>query len=319
MSISPKFFLLYLTLVGITLISCPAGSDYKSLSKIDDRPPVGFKLVKYIGPAIDGTRNLDSPVDISFSAGGRLFICDNGNDRIVSLDKNSGFLRETGGGGLGEEQLSSPIAIAFDHGLTLLVADNQQRKVKRFDRSLNFIDWFYQYTTEDGSTADVGKPMGIYVSSSGYIFLSDGDDNRVLVLDGFYKLQQEVGGFGYGNGELSSPRGIITDPSDKIYIADSENGRVAIYNNLGEYLGSIGDAQLKGPIDIARDRFGYIYVSDKTLRSILIFSQYGEFLMESASSGIVFGNPMGMAFSPAGELYIADEKLNRIVILSISR
>jgi len=203
--------------------------------------------------------------------------------------------------------------------LTLMVADSQLRQVKRFDRNLNFIDSFFEYKSGQGVLANVGRPAGIFISRRGDIYISDTDNNRVMVLDGFYNLQTELGGFGFGYGELSGPRGLVTGTTDNLFVADMRNHRISVYNNLGEYQGDFGSDRLRSPVDISIDSHGYLYISDEELHSVMVFSSSGRYMTDSMEHGLAFGEPAGLQFSPSGNLCIADRDRNQILILETMR
>jgi DNA-binding beta-propeller fold protein YncE len=280
---------------------------------------IDFNYLTSIGPLIEGTKPLYKPLDIDFDVDGNIFICDNGNDRIVKLNPRFGFVREVGGFGVGNEQFSDPADIAFDNKLTLFVADSQQRKIKRFDRDLNFIDLFSEYKDESGSSSLIGKPGGIYISRPGDIYISDLDNDRVLILDSFYRLRAEVGGFGTGFGELSNPLGLTVDSSDRLYVADSDNHRISVYNSLGEFEGELGNDQLRSPSDVEIDKNGVIFVSDRITGAVHVYSPSGRYITDTAAADISFGEPAGIKLSPDGRLYVADSRRNQIVILTITR
>ena len=314
----PKYCLILLLAFSLPYISCSGAGRYEPGVITQQNPPRGFELVRYIGPTIEGGADLHSPCDIAFDVDGQMFICDNGNHRILKLGRQLAFIKEIGGFGNGNEQLANPIAIVFDNGLTLMVADTQKRRISRFDRNLNFIDFFLEYKSAE-AFANIGKPSGIHIGRNGDIYLSDDDNNRVLVLDSFYNLQSEIGGFGYGNGELSSPAGLVTDQSDNLLVADSRNGRIAVYNSVGGYSGDFGRDRLRYPIDIAIDPAGYIYVSDRNLKSVLVFSRSGKYTIESSSYGSFLDEPAGIHIHSDGYIYVADRASNRIAVLNIIR
>ena len=318
-----KFFtgIYFLILIVISLVvqACGGRGNYHHIELSSQHSPHEFRFLDSFGPEIKGSKNLNMPVDIAFDVGGLIFICDKGNNRIVKLDREHNFIREIGGFGMGNEQLTEPAAVTFDNGLTLIVVDSHQRKIKRFDRNLNYIDSFSEFAVEQGVISGILNPQGISASWSGDIYISDTGNNRVLVLDSFFKTQIEIGGFGSGYGELSDPRGLVTGMSDNLYVADSGNRRIAVYNSLGEYEGDFGYSRLRSPVDITMGPDGFLYITDEILKSILVFSPSGKFITDSAEWNIYFNEPAGLQFSPDGNLYVADSRGRKIVILRITR
>ncbi|MCP4632640.1 MAG: hypothetical protein GY855_06915 [candidate division Zixibacteria bacterium] len=315
----PKYTALPFVFSVLFLLSCGGAGNTNRTTLSSEASNIELKYSSTIGPLIKGTAQLNSPVDVAFDVDGNLFICDNGNSRIIKLDPIRNFSRDIGGFGSGNEQLSDPSGICFDHGLTLMVADSHKREIKRFDRNLNFIDSYFEYKTSDGSFKDIGSPQSVYVSRQGDIYIGESENNRVLILDGFYGFHAEVGGFGYGNGELNYPGGMATGRSDYLFVADSRNGRIAVYNNIGEYLGEFGNDRLRYPVDLVVEQRGLILVTDRELKSVLVFSQDGVLIVDSAEQGILFSEPAGIAVSTDNMVYVADRHQNIIVVLEIIR
>lgn len=318
--LSPALFVRVIMVVmafpSLLLIACAGSSgNLRIADSIDHPPPTSIELLEFIGPGLTDTDDLRAPVDVDFDLNGHLFICDLGNSRVIKLDEMHELVKEVGGISAGVEQLISPVAIASGNGLTMYIADSQRRRLVRYDRDLNYVDYFAQYNDGSGSPVIIGQPQNLYIAQSGEIYISEADRNRILILDALFNYQSEVGGFGYGIGEVSSPQGLVKNESDKLFVADSDNGRIVVYNELGQFMGEFGAEYLRNPMDITIDKWGYIYVSDSVLGSIAIFSPDGQFLLDSSEYGVALNQPTGIAFSPDDKLYVADRGSNRIAIL----
>ncbi|MBD3234196.1 MAG: hypothetical protein GF315_10790 [candidate division Zixibacteria bacterium] len=301
---------------SLLLTACAGSSgSLRIADSIEHPPPTYIELLEFVGPELTETDNLRAPVDVDFDLNGNLFICDLGNSRVIKLDEMYNLVKEVGGISVGIEKLISPIAIASGNGLTMYIADSQRRRLVRYDRDLNYVDYFAQYNDGSGSPVNIGQPQNLYIAQTGEIYISEADKNRILILDALFNYQSEVGGFGYGIGEVSSPQGLAKNESDKLLVADSDNGRIVVYNELGQFMGEFGTEHLRNPIGIAIDQWGYIYVSDSVLGSIAVFSSDGQFLLDSAEYGVALDQPTGIAFSPDDKLYVADRGSNRIAIL----
>lgn len=87
----------------------------------------------------------------------------------------------------------------------------------------------------DALTAQITRPSGVAVSSSGVVYLSDRDGNRIraVLADGSITSIAGKGTVGFsGDGgnaveaELSGPRGLTIGPDDSVYVVDQGNNRI---------------------------------------------------------------------------------------------
>ncbi len=134
---------------------------------------------------------------------------------------------------------------------------------------------------------------------------------------------------------LNTPGGIAVDANDDLYIADSLNHRVRKVDHLtglistvlgsgtGSYAGEgvAYSAALANPLALAFDIFGNLYVSENTVRvrkasGGTVVTVAGTTSGGASGEGIpAVGAQLSaycLAFSPAGDLYIADGFNNRV-------
>lgn len=55
--------------------------------------------------------------------------------------------------------------------------------IYRFDHQMNYIDSLQDFKMPDGSTSTLKKPEGIFIASTGAVYIADTDNSRVLVSD----------------------------------------------------------------------------------------------------------------------------------------
>ena len=136
------------------------------------------------------------------------------------------------------------------------------------------------------------------------------------------------GSNGAGDGQFVAPRSLAVGPDGLIYVADSGNHRIQVFDQEGKFLlkwggeGS-GPGQFNEPWGIAVSPEGEVFVADTWNHRIQVFRPTGQFLREFGTFANVqqgdvqfepgkFWGPRGLAFDPAGNLYVADTGNKRI-------
>jgi sugar lactone lactonase YvrE len=125
-----------------------------------------------------------------------------------------------------------------------------------------------------------------------------------------------TGGFGV-------PRAIAVGPKGEVYIASPEMGRVFELRAHGELLVVAGEADRILPTGLAVDPAGNLYVSDPQAGYVYRIDSQKHALTIVAGSGTVQGDggpapaarllrPAGLAWTPKGELLIADAGDHRV-------
>lgn len=164
------------------------------------------------------------------------------------------------------------------------------------------------------------EPLGIAISKAGEIFVADGVEQNVVVLDGAGLRLRSIGKRGAGPGELREPRGLaIAD--EKLYVADSGNHRVSVFALDGKFeraLGrrGFGDGELLAPNDVAVDLEGRVYVADLGNQRVVRFEKDGAFGKSWGGLGPysgLFHAPTGIA-ERGGRVFVADRDNHRVQV-----
>jgi len=124
------------------------------------------------------------------------------------------------------------------------------------------------------------SPAGIAVSESGEIWLSDGNNARVMLFDASGALLTTIG-YGDRSGgtdEFAAPAGLALDAKGDLFVVDSQRHEVRQYSPDGAFIAAIGDDALSVPRHVAVDSLGRIFVTDQALREVRVFGSDGLFL-----------------------------------------
>jgi DNA-binding beta-propeller fold protein YncE len=155
--------------------------------------------------------------------------------------------------------------------------------------------------------------------STGRIYVSDTDNNRVQIFDSAGNFLGKWGSLGSGNGQFDGPGGIaINQSTGDIYVADYGNNRIQRFTSSGAYTSQwgtmgTGDGQFKGPNGLAIDQAtGNVYVSEFVGDRVQYFTSAGVFLGKWGSSA-TFDSPVALAIDPAtSSLFVAEYNGSRV-------
>jgi trimeric autotransporter adhesin len=250
------------------------------------------------------------------------------NDVYTVAGNSGGSSGYTGDGSAATSAyLHYPDAVSVGNGNQLYIADTYNNRVQEVART-SHTEWGVSMTandvytvagnssgtggyTGDGSAATSAKlnsPEGLCVDGSINLYIADAGNNVVRQVlasnahistwagDGY--TLATVGDDGPASGAgLSSPQSVATDDAGNVYIADTNNNRIQeIAASTHTQFGiSMTD--------------GYVYT---VAGSSLGFA--GESSSGSSIADSLLDQPWGMAVDSAGNLYIADDNNNRVVV-----
>ena len=257
---------------------------------------------------------LEHPGPVVVDSSGNVFIPDTGNCVIREVDA-SGTITTIAGipnsCGNGSGQLNLPYDLALDDAHNLYVADFGNNRIVKLSQSLISGAWTispYAGTGTAGDGGDLGPatsallnhPAGVAVDSAGNLFIADGGNNRVRLVNVSGTITTFAGNGTPGNPALGNG------------IGSNGNGGLAI------------DAELNSPIAVAVDRNEVVYIadySDSMVRRVgpdqIITTIAGTGVNGCSGDGGPAINatmtfPRGLGLDVSGNLYIADYNCNRI-------
>ena len=312
------------------------------------------------GPATSAL--LWAPWGVATDSAGDVFIGDSYNYRVRKIGTNGNISTLAGNGGNDyrgdggpgtSSQLVQPKAVAVDSSGNLYIADtfgNTVRKVTADGTITTFAGTGLRGYSGDGgpaTAAQLNRPRGLAVDSTGNVYISDTDNQRVreVTTDGNINTFAGTGVAGFtGDGAapnlatLNSPSGLALDSSGNLYIADLANNVVRevsssiILTIAGAFnAGYYGDgtaatsALLNSPASVALDSAGNLYIADYynhairkvTLATKIISTVAGNGTRGYSGDGSVATSaqlflPWGVAVDSAGNIFIGDSGNNVI-------
>ena len=237
--------------------------------------------------------------------GGRLYVADNNNNRVVILDPTTLKLRGT----LAVGEIGAPHDVAFDGSGQLLIADTNNSRIAI-------------YRTQGDSGAPAGELRGAIRRPEGVAWHRNGRVYTTGASSGNIESFAEGRSVAVASG-LSSPHGIAIGHDGSVWVADANNDRLVQFTpelNVMREIKGPGYA-FKGPRYLEFDAAGRLYVADKYTHQIKILAldSAGTYKpIHTLGSGRAalgpgrFDRPEGVAIR-GGDVWLSDTYNDRIV------
>jgi sugar lactone lactonase YvrE len=268
------------------------------------------------------TDSLDTPYGVAVDASNNVYIADSGNNRVLYYPAGTNTATRVYGqsglftantannGGISTDSLAQPFGVALASDGGLFVADSLNNRVLYYPPASTTATRVYgqggDFTTTTINKGGISKdslytPTGVAVDSTGNLYVSDSNNNRVLLFPAVSTSALRVYGQGGSmltntnnkNGlsatSLSNPRGLRLDGANNLYVVDVFNNRVLFYleasstatlvygqggffNTPIENNGGISATSLYFPSDVVVDSNDNVYVVDDSNNRVLYYA-----------------------------------------------
>ncbi len=175
--------------------------------------------------------------------------------------------------------------------------------------------------TAGSSLTQLNMPFGISITSNDILYISDTNNNRIVVVDLTSRTNTSIIGSGPGSNstQFNTPYGLfVTDTS--LYVIDFANYRVQKSSLNGSNPSTVpGISSSNSPYYLYVDNGDNIYLSDTFKNRVLFFPYNSTNFTMVAGTGISgpnndqLYNPFGVFVNQNGTMYIADCYNHRIM------
>lgn len=272
--------------------------------------PVIIPHIKYNSIGINHILTIkgdfSQPRGIAVDSKGEVYLADAGKNIVYILNKEGKIIDTIGRFGWKEGEFDQPTDIAVDSNLRLYIADSGNDRIQKYSLiSQDFKIIAGDKSEETDSELKLYEPQGIAIDSTGYIYIADTWNNRLLKIDPLGRPQLKIGNFG----TLKEPHGIMVDNVKNIYVCDTGNHRICKFDFTGVQTAIFGEegsdkGKFRNPIGISSDKYGNVYVVDQGNQRIQVLKYDGAYLMEFGQQHLQ--SPYGISISNDNYIYITD-------------
>lgn len=227
------------------------------------------KLLGEIGGFGWETGQFNRPTYVTTDNGLNVYVVDTQNKRIQRFDHNLNFVsgiqvQEQGdfhGFGLLE-------GIAVTSSGEIVVSDIEGDFLIKLNSYFEYEKTVGGFGEGEGALRD---PLSIFISQNGDIYVSDSQNDRVVVFDAFGNYLKSL-----GEKILSHPSGVTVGQDQLIYVANTGKNSIVIFDTNGKLVGEYGNegtgmVSLSRPTDLKLGKENKLFVVDSGNNRILVF------------------------------------------------
>ena len=176
----------------------------------------------------------------------------------------------------------------------------------------------FVYNSSIGKFKDA---TSFYITSSGFIYVTDGSTDEIYKLDTLGNVLKYAGGYGWDTGLFDYPSDVFANPLS-VYVSDKNNHRIERFDKDLNYVSQLytRDSDTSGerfgyPLSCAVSQQGDLYILDSENKRIVKFDLFGNFVLNFGgydAGKYALSDPQKLAISQNNDIYVVDDK--RIVI-----
>ncbi len=175
---------------------------------------------------------------------------------------------------------------------------DSEEVIKKFYPSLSGANLSEDQKKTLAKKTSISEPSDIEVDGNMNVYIADTSNNRIVILDRYYKVKNIIESFTNAQGvpdSLNGPKGVFitedkvvgTDVREgKVFVCDTNNNRIVTFTRDGEFIEVIpqpeselfDEGAVYKPVAVAVDQYDRLYVvSSTTYQGVIVMTKDGQF------------------------------------------
>lgn len=218
-------------------------------------------------------------------------------------------------------EIEGPLALSVNHDRDIVVTESNSNLTTVAVLSQ---DGKGRQTLELSGEGKFINPHGMTMDSTGNVYVTDRDANRVYMFTPQHSMTKSVGSRGSGNLQFCYPIGISFNPKgNKFYVCDEDNHRVQVLEKDLSYdrcfgRKGTGPGEFTNPLYSAFDSKGNVYITDCYNNRVQVFTPDGQFIrsIQDKSSSQKLEHPYAIAIDSVDSVYVSERDRHCITMFN---
>ncbi len=236
---------------------------------------------RYYKIGTDDAGRLYKPLGIDVDGAGNLYVADATQKTVMVYGPNGKYLRRIGGPKVFDRLASVTVERSGErvYAVDIGGVSSELHRVRVFDARSG--EHLFDIGRRGSGAGEFNLPRDVAIGRDGRLYVVDGGNFRVQVLERDGKFIKAFGSVGRQMGQFARPKEIATDAAGNVYVVDTAFGNFQIFGPEGELLMFVGTrserdgpAKFMLPSGVAVDEDGRVYVVDQWFRKVDVFRPY---------------------------------------------
>ena len=260
-----------------------------------------------INKPIQNITGINRPFFIAFSDNGDTFVTSYINHCIYVYGSSGRQKTTIGSYGTGPLQFNYPTGIAINGNIMYVVEYNGSR-IHKLTLEGRFLGAF---GSKGSGKGQFSNPCAICIGPDDRIYVADCGNDCIQVFHEDETFSHNIDSTVSGIKEFRSPIGLSFDHFGHLHVTCrcSNIPVVAVFTPEGQYIHQYGQSHLNNPYGIAIDSAGNSLVINRDGNSLSTFDPHGSYIHSIRG----FNDPVGVAVTSNGSVWVADTSNNRLV------